>query len=274
MAIKDLLVYVDNDRQCANRLQFAVQMAKHCEARLNGVYVRRQLDIPSYADVQIPQDVLAAGEKQLVEMSDAARGTFQKGVAGSSLDGEFHQLKGVLPEVLSTSMHCADLAIVAQRNPDHGDDLNVHYSPDPLLFQAGRPLIVVPHTGEFRYPPSNVVVAWNTSAPSARALHDALPLLRQAEQVLVVSVGKSGQAAFADGSLARHLTQHALQAEIRNVDAADSEAPEAVLSVAAESGSGLIVMGGYGHTRFRELVLGGMTRALLESMTVPVLMSH
>lgn len=273
MAIKDLLVYVDNDEQCANRLQFAVQMAKHCEARLNGVYVRRQLEIPTYADVQIPQDVLAAGEKQLMEMSGAARNVFQKSVAGSSLDSEFHQLKGVLPEVLSTSMHYADLAIVAQRHADDAD-LNVHYSPDPLLFQAGRPLIVVPHAGEFHYPPGNVVVAWNTSAPSARALHDALPLLRSAEQVLVVNVGKTHRATLADGSLARHLTQHGLQAEIRNIDAADSDAHEVVLSVAAETGSGLIVMGGYGHTRFRELVLGGMTRALLESMTVPVLMSH
>ncbi|MDH3713596.1 MAG: universal stress protein [Gammaproteobacteria bacterium] len=273
MAIKDLLVYVDNDEQCANRLQFAVQMATHCEARLSGVYVRRQLEIPSYADVQIPQDVLAAGEKQLMEMSGAARNTFQKGVEGSSLDSEFHQLKGVLPEVLSTSMHYADLAIVAQRHPGQGD-LNVHYSPEPLLFQAGRPLVIVPHTGEFTYSSGKVVVAWNTSAPSARALHDALPLLRHAAQVLVVSVGKSQQAALADGSLARHLTQHGLQVEYRNFDAADSEAPEAVLSVAGETGSELIVMGGYGHTRFRELVLGGMTRALLESMTVPVLMSH
>ena len=273
MTIKDLLVYIDNDAQCDNRLQYAVQMAKHCEARMSGVYVRRQLELPSYAEVQVPQEVLAAGEKQLMEMSGAARSTFQKGVAGTSLDSEFHQLKGVLPQVLSTAMHYADLAIVAQRHPDAGD-LNVHYSPDSLLFQAGIPLVVVPHAGEFRYPPRHVVIAWNSSAPSARALHDALPLLQHAEQVLAVSVGNSDPAAMVGGDLSRHLVQHGIEAEVRNIDAADSEAGDVMLSVAAETDSELIVMGGYGHARFRELVLGGMTRTLLERMTLPVLISH
>ena len=273
MTIKDLLVYVDNDAQCANRLQYAVQMAKHCEARMSCVYVRHQLELPSYAEVQIPQDVLAAGEKQLMEMSDAARKTFQKGVAGTSLDSEFHQLKGLLPQVLSNSMHYADLAVVAQCHPDAGD-LNLHYSPDSLLFQAGIPLVIVPHAGEFRYPPRHVVIAWNASAPSARALHDALPLLRHAEQVLAVSVGSGDQAEIADGNLSRHLVQHGIQVEVRNIDAADRDAGDVVLSVAAETDSELIVMGGYGHARFRELVLGGMTRTLLERLTIPVLMSH
>lgn len=273
MTIKDLLVYVDNDEQCANRLQYAVQMAERCEARMNGVYVRRQLELPSYAEVQVPQDVLAAGEKQLMEMSGAARSTFQKGLAGTSLDSEFHQLKGVLPQVLSTVMHYADLAIVAQRHPDAGD-LNLHYSPDSLLFHAGIPLVIVPHAGEFRYPPHHVVIAWNASAPSARALHDALPLLQHAERVVAVSVGNNDPASIADGNLSRHLVQHGIHVEVRNIDAADSEAGDVVLSVAAETDSNLIVMGGYGHARFRELVLGGVTRTLLERMTVPVLISH
>ena len=273
MAIKDLTVYVDNDRQCANRLQYAVRVAQHFRAHLTGVYVKRQLGLPSYADVHIPEEVLAAGERSLTALADAARKTFHNGVDGLSLQTEYHQLTGIMPDVLSANLRYADLAILAQRHAEN-DDLNGHYKPDSLLFQTGRPLVVVPHAGELVFPVRRAVVAWDAGAASARAIHDALPLLQDAEQVVAVTVGKRIDAALAHGDLDKHLGRHGIEIEVRNVDAPDSKADEIVLAIAADMRSNLLVMGGYGHTRLREIVLGGMTRRVLAEMTLPVLISH
>lgn len=273
MAIHDLTVYVDNDRQCGNRLRYAVGMAQSFKANLHGVYVKRQLGIPTYAEVQIPRDTLAQAEKSLAQMAASAIGAFQQAVEGKSLETGYLELRGTLPDVLSASLRYGDLAVLAQRHPEDGD-LNVHYKPDSVMFQSGRPALIVPHSGEFTFPARRALVAWDGGAASARALHDALPLLSMAEQVLVVTVGKQASASLGDNDLSAHLGRHGLNVELRNIDAADGAAHEVILSVAADSGSELLVMGGYGHTRLRELVLGGVTRHVLSEMTVPVLMSH
>ncbi len=273
MAIHDLTVYVDNDRQCGNRLNFAVAVAQSFKANLHGVYVKRQLGIPTYAEVQIPKDALAQAEKSLAQMAASASDAFQQAVAGGSLETRYLELRGTLPDVLSASLRYVDLAVLAQRHPED-DGLNVHYKPDPVMFQTGRPALIVPHSGEFTFPARHALVAWDGGAASARALHDALPLLSKAEQILVVTVGKRASASLGENDLSAHLSRHGLKVQLRNIDAADSHAHEAILSVAADNGSDLLVMGGYGHTRLRELVLGGVTRHVMSEMTVPVLMSH
>lgn len=273
MTVRDLFVYVDNDRQCGNRLGYAVQIARCFGANLHGVYVRRQMGIPSYAEVQIPKDVLAEAERSLAQMAASASAAFSQAVDGTSLQTGYRELRGTLPDVLSASLRYADLAVLPQRHPEDAD-LNTHYNPAPLMFQTGRPVLIVPHGGTLEFPARRAVVAWDGGAASARALHDALPLLAKAEQVVVVSVGKRASASLDDNDLGAHLARHGLDVELRNVEAADSDAHRVVMKVAADTGSGLLVMGGYGHTRVRELVLGGMTRDVLSGMTAPVLMSH
>jgi nucleotide-binding universal stress UspA family protein len=121
-----------------------------------------------------------------------------------------------------------------------------------------------------------VLVAWDGSRAATRAIGDAMPFLEKAKQVEVVIVGnkppKSDEAPGAD--LGQHLARHGIKTTVKRITAPDIDVQSAILSHAADSSADLIVMGGYGHSRLREFVLGGVTRGLLESMTVPVLMSH
>jgi nucleotide-binding universal stress UspA family protein len=121
-----------------------------------------------------------------------------------------------------------------------------------------------------------IMICWDGSRAAARAVADALPLLKKAEQVEVVIVSakptKTDEVPGAD--LGQHLARHGLRVDIKHITSPDIDVPSTILSYAADSSADMIVMGGYGHSRLREFVLGGVTRGLLESMTVPILMSH
>ena len=144
------------------------------------------------------------------------------------------------------------------------------------LFESGRPVIFVPFIQKAGLKLDRVMLCWDGSRAATRAIADSLPLLRKAKQVEIVMVaskgGKSDEIAGAD--LGQHLARHGLKVDVKRITSPDIDVPSTILSYAADSSADMIVMGGYGHSRLREFVLGGVTRGLLESMTVPVLMSH
>jgi nucleotide-binding universal stress UspA family protein len=121
-----------------------------------------------------------------------------------------------------------------------------------------------------------IMICWDGSRAASRAVADALPLLKKSKQVEVVIVSdkpnKIDEMPGAD--LGQHLARHSLRVDIKQITSPDIDVPSTILSHAADSFADMIVMGGYGHSRLREFILGGVTRGLLESMTVPVLMSH
>ena len=166
------------------------------------------------------------------------------------------------------------LSVVAQDEPDSmpGRDMVI----EAALFQSGRPVVVVPYIQKQGLKLDRVSVCWDGSRNAARAVADAMPILQKAKTVEVVVVigahGKSRELPGAD--IAQHLARHNLKVELSELVADDIDVPNTILSHAADVGTDFIVMGGYGHSRWREFVLGGATRAMLSSMTVPVLMSH
>ncbi|MEA2756193.1 MAG: hypothetical protein QOJ54_2482, partial [Aliidongia sp.] len=150
--------------------------------------------------------------------------------------------------------------------------------PDHVPLASGRPCLLVPHdVGPARFG-SNILIAWNGSREAARATADAMPLLRAAQQVTVVQIQGAVGDPFASNldllAFCAHLARHEIAIETR-IEATDGRSvAQALLSLGTEIGADLLVMGAYGHTRLRELVLGGVTREILVGMTMPVLMSH
>jgi len=146
------------------------------------------------------------------------------------------------------------------------------------LFQSGRPLIVVPHIQKDGLKLDHMVCCWDGSSTAARAINDALPLLVKATAVdlLIVLNEKtnSNTNVIRGAGMAKHLARHDVKVQIETVPAADIDVTNAILSYVADNSATLIVMGGYGHAKLREVVLGGVTRDMLKSMTVPVFMSH
>jgi nucleotide-binding universal stress UspA family protein len=144
------------------------------------------------------------------------------------------------------------------------------------LFDSGRPMLVVPYIQREGLKLDRVLVCWDGSRNASRAIADALPFLERAKavDVLVVGKGRDRGDEIPGADIAQHLARHSLNVDLKRIVAADTDVANTILSYAADSSADLIVMGGYGHSRLREFVLGGATRGILQTMTIPTLMSH
>ena len=167
-----------------------------------------------------------------------------------------------------------DLAIVGQ--PERPKSAPDEVVDEGVLFESGRPVIFVPFIQKAALKLDRVLVCWDGSRAATRAVADAMPFLHRAKKIEVVMV--AGKAAKGDemagADLGQHLARHGLKVEVKRITSPDIDVSSTVLSHAADSNADMIVMGGYGHSRLREFILGGVTRGILEQMTVPALMSH
>ncbi|MDX1431464.1 MAG: universal stress protein [Gammaproteobacteria bacterium] len=277
MSYKDILVHVDETKACDARLDVAVGLAERFEAHLTGIYVDPGLAIPTVADVQISPVLLEGLEEDQQRRRAEATKRFESRLERSGVAREWRIAEGELVGTLTRHARYADLIVMGQDSPEEGT-IVVGGLPDAVALACGRPILVVPYIGVTRAPGGRVIVAWNATREAARAVNDALPLLRGADVVEVLSInaakGEEFDADLPGADISLHLARHGVTAEARQIVADDIDVGEMLLSHAADNGADLIVMGAYGHARFREVVLGGATRQLLRHMTVPVLMSH
>ncbi len=277
MAIKDLHVHVDNDAVCGKRLEAAVDLATRLNAHLTGVYVRRAFPIPNYGAMGLTVDLLKLYENRLDEEERTARELFTRYVGVQNANTGWRALMGSVPAVLANESRYGDLLVLGQPDPADEDPLN-HGLADHVIFSAGRPCLLIPYGGTpagFGHSP---LVAWDGSREAARAIHDALPLLQLAGQAtLLIVQPERVEADFSDlpgAMMAEHLARHDIKVEVEVLRGGVPATGAAVLSYVDAYGHDLVVMGAYGHSRWREIVLGGVTRKMMTDMQVPVFMSH
>jgi nucleotide-binding universal stress UspA family protein len=167
-----------------------------------------------------------------------------------------------------------DLSIVAQAQP--GSDGPEALIVEQALFDSGRPVLVVPYIQSAPFKADRVLLCWDGSRPAARAAADAMPFLSRAKlvEVFVVESGKLKSDEVPGADIAEHLARHNRNVSVTRTTSGDIDVASVILSHAADTGADMLVMGGYGHSRLREFILGGATRDILNSMTVPTLMSH
>ena len=278
MGYKDILVHVNSSKHCGERVDVALRLARSFEAHLIGLYTASELYYPSYVAAQLPADLLLSQTRTMAEMRDRAKTAFEDKTRASGINIEWREAKGEPAAMAAVHARYADIAVFGQNDLDEAlpdSDFDV---PEAVILDSGRPILLVPYAGHFPKVGSRVMVAWNGSRQATRAVNDALPILKRAEQVIVIAVnprkGAEGHGDVPGADLSLHLARHGVKAEANHVFADDIAVGDMILSRAADFGVDLIVMGAYGHTRLRETVLGGATRDLLEHMTVPVLMSH
>jgi nucleotide-binding universal stress UspA family protein len=276
MALKDLLVVVGDDPTCATRLELAAGLARTHDARLTGLYVMIRPPMPSYSEMQFSREMRQMQDERLRTAAAEAEALFRARAGQVAGSDEWRAVEGDLFETAVLHLRHADLAVVGQ-GIDLGDAPPQFASlPEELALGAGRPVLVVPRYGTFPTVGELVLVAWNGSREATRAVHDALPILERAKHVRILSVNPEGgpPERMPGTDMAQHLTRHAVTAEAAVTRATDIDVGDVLLSYAADIGADLIVMGAYGHSRLREMIVGGATRQLLQQMTVPVLMSH
>jgi nucleotide-binding universal stress UspA family protein len=281
---QDVLLIVDNSKACATRLDVAVQVASQFGAHLTGLFVKEPPHFPAWAQSE-GQAYLrpASGYMEMQrqawrEAALAAQRLFHSRAEVAGITTEWREREGDAAEIGSLHARYADLVIVGQMELALPAGHPARALPERLLLAVGRPILVVPYAGIFRTLGERVLVAWNASREATRAVNDALPLLRQASQVSVLVInpqgGVSGDGDVPGADLALHLSRHGVNAEASWIQADDIDVAAMLLSRASDFQADLIVMGGYGHSRVREIALGGATRAILQAMTVPTLMSH
>ena len=280
MTYKDLLVHLDDAKGCGSRVDAAVRLAARHEAHLTGFYPIVEIPLLNAIREQIPPDIQANMDAEAKAQAEAAQKAFKKAAerGGVSYETRTDQaLDTTLARVVSMHARYADLVVVGQVDPDArpyvGSDL-----PEEVVLASGRPLLVVPHDWAPGPLGERVLVAWDASREAARAVSDALPILKQAASVVVVSIDPKstpfGHGRLPGADIALHLARHKIEVEVQSVEADRMEIGDALLSFAAGRGRDLLVMGAYAHSRVRELVLGGATRTILRRMTLPILMAH
>jgi nucleotide-binding universal stress UspA family protein len=280
MSYKDLLVHVDGSRACAKRIEAAIGLAVAHEAHLTAVCVRDEPPALAYATVQLPQEVLRALSREATERAEAALERFADAARRAGIAYATRMDDGLelgLAETLAVHARHADLIVLGQVDED--DPAVRHRGlPEEVTLNAGRPALVVPYIGATAAIGERIMVAWNASREAARAIGDAMPLLERAKAVTVASVNARpdarGHGEDPGADIGVHLARHGVRVDVTRLEARDIDVPNAILSHLADAGSDLLVMGCYGHSRLREMVLGGVTRTILREMTVPVLMAH
>lgn len=280
MPYKTILVHLNNERRAEGLLECAMDLARRHNAHLIGLHVYP--GVPSAPPIALPYgaEVIGAalaGERKEAENIEAA---FKRATAGQQVVAEWRSVKAPhadLARVVMEHGRCADLIVASQADPDW--DLSVVLDfPERLALESGRPVLVVPYVGRYPTVGRNVMIAWKSSRESARAVFDSLPILEGADKIQILEIeekSKGGATGLApDTQIAATLARHGLKPTVQRTVTAGISIGDEILARIADAGADLLVMGAYGHSRFRELVFGGTTREIAHHMTAPVLLSH
>ncbi len=275
--IKDILVSLSVGEQAGVAGDYAVSVAAAFDAHLAGIAFVYDPIVPVSGAGYIPADVIETQERDNSAAAKTAIDRFAAAAKRAGVTIEPLTLRASFAGVGDQFGKVArrfDLSIVGQAEPEKGPAEEI--IAEGALFESGRPVIIVPYIQKDPLKLDRVLLCWDGGRMAARAIADSMPLLERAGHVEVVIVanerGKEDEIEGAD--MGAHLARHGLKVEVRRTVLADLDVADVILSHAADCSADFIVMGGYGHSRLREFVLGGVTRSILTSMTVPVLMSH
>lgn len=279
MSYKTIMVHVDHTQSAARRTKIAIDLALRENAHLIGI-----------GATGISSFIYSAGEEVasgpafiehfnlLRERTEAALASF---ISAAQEAGVSSYEKRLIEDEASggISLHgrYSDLIVLGQTDLEQPGASVMPDFPEYVVIHSGRPVLVVPYTWRQADIGKEVLIAWDASIGASRALTNALPFLRNARNVRVAIFNPQAQGntqgELPGNDIALYLARHGLKVEVLRRTARD-DIGNALLTLAAETASDTIVMGGYGHSRFREILLGGVTRTVLDAMTVPVLMSH
>jgi len=278
MQCHDILIVIVNAAVVPQRLAAAAALATRFGARLTGFFASGFPVTAAYGDVSGWEQLVDAYLEAQRREAAAAGAAFRQALTQYKLAGDwiFRESDETGSAIAEAALY--DLVVVGQPNPDAGLTGAIGLRPEEIVLSCGRPVLVVPYAGEILDVGREILVAWNGSRESARALHDAMFLLPEAETVTIIEIDPPAPGAAAPAAsaaqVAAALTRRGIAAKAETETAGDIGVSDLLLSRAADRDVDLLVMGAYGHSRMREFILGGVSRDIFRHMTVPVLMSH
>jgi len=274
--IKDLLVNVAIGVEDDATLDFALALARAFDAHAAGVAFAYEAVPPAMLIGDVPPTWIEEFREEAEEAAEAAIGRFKEAAQRAGMAVEARSMPASFvgtADVFGRIARRFDLSVVRQAEP--GKNTPAPLIIEAALFDSGRPVLIVPYIQKGGVKLDRILVCWDGSRCSARAVSDAMPFLERAGAVEVVMVAERGKSDEVPGAdIAQHLARHGIKVEVRQIVAPDVKPANVLLSHVSDSSADFLVMGGFGHSRLREFVLGGVTCSVLDTMTIPTLMSH
>jgi len=275
MSYSSVVVFLDSSAASKRRLDFALQFAAQHRAHLTGIHMSYGPLLPFDPYGQI-SGVALEWEQEVKTKQKESQESFSHLAKNADLNFDWDCFRDTEMQQVLTRARVADICLVGQVSAGSNDnEINRNFF-SHFAINVGKPVLFVPHEKESSATFEKVVVAWDGSRESARAITDALPLLKSARIVSVISVvaKKEHNDELPDVDIGAFLARHKVNVEVEKIERIASDAADFILSRVDLKSANLLVMGAFGHTRFSEFVLGGMTRTVMRKMFVPVLMSH
>ncbi|MGB7285579.1 MAG: universal stress protein [Salaquimonas sp.] len=281
MAYTEILVHLDYTKSCDERINAALSLAERSKARVKGVAFALESTISSYLGIPI-----AAGldDKQRDAIRKAAEDLVagfkeQAKAAGVEFTWEIIECGATKAAArLAFSAKHADISIMGQPDPDSQSAAFIESLYEGVLFGSGRPVYLVPYYGRIKTDFRKAIIAWDGSKKAARAVRDAIPLLKNRGKVIVLVINpkkRSGAHGDKPGQdIATYLSGHGIDCKVDIIENNDLGTDTLILNHLVDAGADLLVMGAYGHSRLREKAFGGVTNSIVHQMTAPVLMSE
>lgn len=276
---KNLLVHIPSERPPRPVVDGAVSLAMTWAAKLDAISIGYETTVvgtTAVGSIELAA-VMQDDRKKALERADAALAVFSAEARNADITYNCRSvsaLPGEAGDLVGAVARLYDLTIVLQ--PDSSTEAFDNLIPQEVLFQSGGPVLFIPHIHRGPLETNHIGIAWDGSRLAARALRDAMPLLEQAQTITVISVDESRPAPMdiSSAAVVSHLMRRRLKATTLHLTTNHIDIDQIILSAAADEGMNLMIMGGYGHSRLQERLLGGVTRGILQSMTLPIVMSH
>ncbi|MBM3554864.1 MAG: universal stress protein [Alphaproteobacteria bacterium] len=272
MALTSILLHLADDPRNQARIEASAELARRHEAHLAGLYVITPPRWPSGGEAMIPESLREKLAGDLRERANKTRAEFENACRKQGVSGEWRLAEGYAADIVAEQARYSDVVVVGQ--PGDEPPIGTEGLVDELVFSTGRPVLVVPYAGRYATFGKRVLVAWKGGREAARAVSDAIPFMKKADLVTVLTINAKGAGHIPGQDIAAFLARHGVKTELRQTVARDIEVGDVLLSSAADMGADLLVMGAYSHSRLREMVMGGATRSIIERMTLPTVFSH
>lgn len=275
MEYRSILVHLDGSDRAQTCLDLALHVAQRHGARVNALYAPFVKAHDAGYRFSFDNEYRLNRDDGEEERRRALEHHFFSRLARTNLTGIWHTATKNAHHELLLRARFADLIVVGQSDPNNPDASPGNRAQSRLTLAAGRPVLWVPWSGVFPTVGERIVVAWDAGQSATRALHDALPFMRLAKKTMLVTLNAEHKDRIPGADIGTVLARHGVDLEVTALRPPPTvSVPDALLSRTAKAGSDLLVMGAYGHARWKELVLGGVTHSVLDAMPVPVLMSH